>query len=123
MKCTNPIIGIPEYINQQTGKMHYHIASMAKTIHGYRTFEDWKNHFCKVHPGVEPIKIPCGRCLACQINKANDWSNRIMLEKEDHEHSYFITLTYDDDHLVDYEGNPLVSPALPSLYKKHLQDF
>lgn len=40
--------------------------------------------------------IPCGKCMACRINKAEEWSTRCALELLDHEHACFLTLTYDD---------------------------
>ncbi|WNK15081.1 MAG: replication initiator protein [Microvirus sp.] len=39
----------------------------------------------------------CGRCLSCRINRAEEWSERIMLELEDPKmKGDFLTLTYDD---------------------------
>lgn len=43
--------------------------------------------------------IPCKKCWACQLNYSAEWATRIMLECKDHENNWFITLTYDDDHL------------------------
>lgn len=45
--------------------------------------------------------IACGRCKACRLNSARDWSIRIMNELVYHEDACFITLTYDDDHLPE----------------------
>lgn len=47
------------------------------------------------------IEVGCGHCLACGMKYTNEWSTRIILEASAHEHSYFVTLTYDDDHLPD----------------------
>lgn len=43
--------------------------------------------------------IPCGKCWTCQLNYSAEWATRNMLETLDHEECYFITLTYDDEHL------------------------
>lgn len=43
--------------------------------------------------------IPCGHCWACQLNYSAEWATRNMLETLEHENCYFITLTYDDEHL------------------------
>lgn len=61
----------------------------------------------------EPIRIPCGQCIGCRLNKSMEWASRIMHETRFHEVSSFITLTYDDENL----------PADYSLNKKHFQDF
>ena len=44
--------------------------------------------------------IPCGKCLACQKQKRKEWATRIELEAKKYKHNYFITLTYDDEHLI-----------------------
>lgn len=43
--------------------------------------------------------IPCGQCLQCRIEYARAWAARCECESKYHEHSYFITCTYDDDHV------------------------
>ena len=48
--------------------------------------------------------IPCGKCWACQLNYSAEWATRCMLETLEHEHCYFITLTYDEEHLPIYES-------------------
>lgn len=45
------------------------------------------------------IKCPCGRCMACRINKKRLWTHRILLESYCHSSSLFVTLTYNDEHL------------------------
>lgn len=43
--------------------------------------------------------VPCGRCIACRLNKARAWSIRIMHEAKVSKLRCFVTLTYNDDHL------------------------
>lgn len=45
------------------------------------------------------IKVPCGRCVGCRLDRARDWSLRIGHESKLHEHKWFLTLTYDETHL------------------------
>lgn len=44
------------------------------------------------------LLIPCGKCIACRINKATEWCYRIQeeLKKYDNKDCHFITLTYDN---------------------------
>lgn len=44
-------------------------------------------------------KIPCQKCWACQLNYSAEWATRIMLEAKKYETNFFITLTYDDEHV------------------------
>lgn len=46
-------------------------------------------------------QVPCGQCQDCRIKRSKEWAQRIILESQEYEHNYFITLTYDDDHLID----------------------
>lgn len=55
----------------------------------------------------------CGQCLPCRINKAREWTHRMLLEQTVHEESSFVTLTYDNDHL----------PDPPDVSKSHVQLF
>lgn len=45
------------------------------------------------------LEIPCGKCSACQKNYRYQWSIRCLYESLLHKESYFLTLTYDDDHI------------------------
>ena len=55
---------------------------------------------------VQFIQIPCGKCIGCRIDYKRSWADRLTYHsfgKEDN--SYFITLTYDDDHLFHLPYN------------------
>lgn len=42
------------------------------------------------------VKIPCGRCEACLVRRANEWTFRIKQEAKVSKNVFFITLTYDE---------------------------
>lgn len=73
------------------------------------------------------IEVPCGRCIGCRLDYSRAWADRCMLEMQYHSSSYFVTLTYDDDHLPS--GDELLNPdtgeilCLPTLRKRDLQLF
>lgn len=46
-----------------------------------------------------PYQVPCGKCVACQNNKRSSLSLKLRLEEHTSKYCYFLTLTYDDDHL------------------------
>ena len=55
------------------------------------------------------IDIPCGRCIGCRLDKSREWASRCMFELQYHDSSYFVTLTYDDEHVhhreyIDEDG-------------------
>lgn len=59
------------------------------------------------------INVPCGKCMACISNRRIDWTNRLEIELKYSTSAYFITLTYDPDHIPE-NGN---------LVKKDVQDW
>lgn len=54
---------------------------------------------CADVPGVQELKLPCGQCTGCRLERSRQWAMRIVFEKELTDSSCFITLTYDDEHL------------------------
>lgn len=88
-------------------------------LNGWRSKSLTKNGKFKVVFNVKeghvdmPIKVPCGQCIGCRIDKARQWAVRIMNEASLHDVNCFITLTYDNIN-IPYGG---------TLVKKHFQDF
>lgn len=66
-------------------------------------------------PFVRGMQVfPCGQCIPCRINRRRMWTHRIMLEALKHEHSSFVTLTYE----VPPEGDTLVPKDLQDWLKR-----
>ena len=53
----------------------------------------------KCEKEIEILKIPCGKCIGCRLDKANEWATRMYLERKKWKHACFITLTYNDKNL------------------------
>lgn len=60
-----------------------------------------------------PVKIACGQCINCKLNRAQGWAIRCMNEASLHEKNSFITLTYNEKNL----------PSPPSLVLEDWQKF
>lgn len=70
--------------------------------------------------------IPCGQCIGCRIDYSRTWAVRCMLESEYHDENWFLTLTYDDEHVpwndyVDKETGEL--KQIQTLVKSDVQKF
>lgn len=66
--------------------------------------------------------LPCGKCLACRVNRTQDWSTRLLHESYNSSSTYFLTLTYDEEHIPhDEKGNVCVSKADIQLFMKRLR--
>ena len=62
---------------------------------------------------IETLQLPCGKCIGCRLDHANDWATRCWCEMQSWQNNCFITLTYDNENL----------PENGLLIKKDLQDF
>lgn len=78
------------------------------------SYED--KEFCRKTYGFPEAwftPIPCGSCAGCRIDYSRNWAARCMLEGVYHTHKYFITLTYNDEHLPREDVvNPLTGEVL-----------
>jgi hypothetical protein len=64
-----------------------------------------------------PIKIPCGKCMGCKLERSRQWALRCMHEKRLHKDSAFLTLTYDNANLPP--GGTLVVKDLQNFMKRY----
>jgi len=54
--------------------------------------------FTKEAGNCREVKLPCGKCIGCRLVRQRSWAIRLMHERQMHEFSSFVTLTYDDAH-------------------------
>lgn len=60
----------------------------------------------------ETVDLPCGKCVGCRLEYSRQWANRLMLEGKYHDKMYFVTLTYDNEHLpISYYPDPKTGEA------------
>lgn len=130
MSCYHPLKGFPVG-KTENGKTQYKIVSYG-THHVELQGDKWV-------PVKEPmvssfatrfvtrsVDIPCGKCIGCRLDYSRQWANRCMLELEDHAESWFVTLTYDDEHLPrSVYGDSVTGEAHPvaTLRKRDFQLF
>lgn len=61
----------------------------------------------------EPLRLPCGQCVGCRLEKSRQWAMRCMHERRLHRENCFLTLTYANEFL----------PSGGTLVKRDLQLF
>ena len=96
MPCFHPLIRCVNRdgeVNPDTGKLKGKIIGSAE--HFAVDSEIFKEF---VRSGYYQL-VPCGQCLGCRIQRAKDWTVRIIHEASFYENNCFITLTFDDEHL------------------------
>lgn len=102
MACTSPVkLGYPGYIAQiGNGKP-------------FVSYPKWLERY-----PLGFMEVPCGKCLACRIHRAQEWALRLTHELSFWDSAIFLTLTFDDQHLpADFS----VSPRDLQLFFKRLR--
>ena len=68
----------------------------------------------------QTLLVPCGHCIACRIARSREWAVRLLHESEFWDDFCFVTLTYDDEHIV---SPSLVPRDLTLFFKKLRRDL
>ena len=77
----------------------YHPISAFKTASGEVVFQELARY-----GNSTPIKIPCGQCIGCKLERSRQWGVRCMHEAQMHKQNCFITLTYNEENTPE-RGN------------------
>lgn len=64
----------------------------------------------------QPVTLPCGQCIGCRIDRSRSWALRCVHESKSHDRNCFITLTYSDDKLPNFES--LEKDSLQRFFKR-----
>jgi hypothetical protein len=94
MSCYKPLIRLYNPDDKEISGRVYSLARFSQLSGKQLKYED-----LMYNPKV--MLIPCGQCIGCRIRQREDWATRIELEARDYpkEQVWFITLTYDNDHV------------------------
>lgn len=64
-----------------------------------------------------PVRLPCGQCVGCRLERGRQWAIRCMHEKRMSTDAVFATLTYEDKQL------PMSPRGAPTLVREHATLF
>jgi hypothetical protein len=67
------------------------------------------------------VRVPCGGCVGCRLEKSRQWAVRCMHEAQLYENNSFITLTYSEENLPEY--GTLVKSDLQKFWKRLRKRF
>lgn len=115
MSCYHPYIGF------KTGK---------KTVNGkdeivLRPASYSRNPLIELKEN-DSVLIPCGKCVGCRLDRARQWSDRMMLELDTMKKGLFVTLTYSPENVpcvYDDEGNFIFYTLRKSDAQKFMKDL
>lgn len=129
LSCYHPNFCLLDGSYQEDGKPKNKVIFDNK-FNRYESWDEFKsyveNNITTYNPLIKPLLLPCGKCIGCKLDKSREWANRCVLELNPDEENWFITLTYDDEHLpYSHNYNDLTKSfcSVPTLRKKDLSDF
>lgn len=105
MGCYDPLVA-KVLGKTASGKKNLKIVGSYSRFVGFKVEGNW-------NLPDDMVKLPCGQCIGCRLERSKQWAVRCVHEASLHEQNCFITLTYNDEHLPKYR----------TLVKKHYQDF
>lgn len=83
------------------------------SVYSQRNLSEVKSPISCFHPNLvfnpyldDYVVVPCRTCAACRSSYARDLQNRIEDECRAHRFNFFITLTYDNEHLPMFYAYP-----------------
>lgn len=110
MPCYEPLIRIQyndKWVKAADGHLYHpaKIQSATETLGERLEDIDLKNGNIKykLNSNYEYTIIPCGNCIGCRLEYSREWANRGYLEAKCWEQNWFVTLTYDENHITVLE--------------------
>lgn len=94
MSCYHPIWATPD-INPRTNKPYLTKNGKIKYRILGADYEPGRDRLLE----SDLISFPCGKCTGCRLDYSRQWADRLMLELQYHDSAYFVTLTYNDEHV------------------------
>lgn len=86
----------------------FYSASGERRFAGHQTYIAWEKNGRR--PTLDQRRygehdftpVPCGQCIACRMNRSQEWAIRCMAEASLYKHNYFVTLTYSPESIDKY---------------------
>lgn len=131
MACYHPniIITTKNGITKKNGEKGYKVTFIGNWVENYEEYLELAKNF----KGTDKkyLLAPCGTCQGCRTQRRLEWATRIELESRNYPNSYFITLTYDNehlpipDHIETANGERIENPGwwMGTLVRKDAQNF
>jgi len=116
--CYNPIECVYPYKPDSEGKMRLKFSK--KYIYDCFNYDNVLFRLGQEEPVGFKIKVPCGHCIGCMIDRSRMWSLRSVDEADAHKHNEFLTLTFNDKYINDSKS---VSKVFLSQFLKRFRYY
>lgn len=100
-------------------------------MHAFQSRHQGANGKCEVlfnrsvalRKGYKEIKLSCGQCVGCRLERSRQWAVRCMHEASLHKHNCFITLTFSPAALAARENPSLDVRDFQLFMKRYRKRF
>lgn len=118
MTCYHPLECVLPFKTDIEGKRHL-LFSKSQIYDMPGDIIKYYSYFDKTPYGIK-IKVPCGHCLGCMIDRSRMWALRCTDEAKMHEKNVFLTLTFNENYIHD---NRSVSKTFLSQFMKRFRYY
>lgn len=107
MTCYHPLIRYEYYEKYKCLDGHEAYKARVLKLDSGEEYEDMEE---RVRSGLIRQRqiIPCGKCIGCRLEYSKEWATKGCLEAEYYTENWFLTITYDQDHLP--EAGTMIDP-------------
>lgn len=105
MSCYHPAL-IKRFVDIDGVFSAKFIGSIASAEEMTRFLQD-KYTGCATNDSLNYVTIPCGKCIGCRMDYSRSWADRMTYHSLTTSDNYFITLTYDDEHIQNLDYSPI----------------
>lgn len=131
MSCYHPLIRFETWEKYKCNDGHMAYKAKVEKLQTGENYEDLEAQEKRLNTRLRNIQIiPCGKCIGCRLEYSKQWATKGLYEAECYENNWFLTITYDQEHLpaadtmIDPKtGEELGENPFGSLKEKELTDF
>lgn len=105
MSCKHPIYAVVTGTNENGKKILHFPYGFNSHLPGDNLTPIDVSDLKKTYGSDNVIAIPCGHCLSCKLDYSKNWSNRCVLESLSYENNCFVTLTFNDESLLNLKDD------------------
>lgn len=102
MSCYHPLIRYETWERYTCEDGHQAYKATVEKLQPGSEYEDKEEIEKKIGTRLRKIQIiPCGKCIGCRLEYSRDWATKGCYEAELHAENWFLTITYDNEHLPE----------------------
>lgn len=104
MTCYHPLIRHELWEKYRTLDGHWTYKAKISGLQPGQSYEDAEEIAKSIQASGRYRRvqiIPCGKCIGCRLEYSKQWATKGILEAEQFKDNWFLTITYDQEHLPE----------------------